>query len=310
MRQDRFAGCLLGLAIGDALGMPFEGMRGEVIRKRYREVTEFLPARGLAAGQYTDDTKMMLCIAESILEKGHVDPEDVAQRFVGWFDAGDLRGIGRSCLEGILNVKRRISWRESGRRGKWAAGNGTAMRIAPVGLLNCHDLEQLREDCRATSVITHNNPEAVAGAVAVAYSIARLVSGEFDETKFLPQIAAFVGDSEVARRLGQAQSLFSAHTPTEEALAVLGTSGYVVETVASALYCFLRTPDDFMTTVAAAVMGGGDTDTTAAVAGAISGAYNGSSNMPPHLVEGVEDRARLQQLAQAISHLTDSQEGG
>jgi ADP-ribosyl-[dinitrogen reductase] hydrolase len=309
MMQDKFTGCLLGLAIGDALGMPFEGMRAQAIRERYRKVTELLPAQGLAPGQYTDDTKMMLCIAESIVEKGYVDPEDVAQGFVGWFDSGDLRGIGLTCQEAILNLKRGIPWQESGRRGYWAAGNGTAMRIAPVGLIDCHDLEQLREDCWATSVITHNNPQAVCGAVAVGYAIARLVSGEFDETRFLPEIRAFVGDSEVARRLEQAQSLLSAHTPTEEALAVLGTSGYVVETVASGLYCFLRTPEDFMTTVASAVMGGGDTDTTAAIAGAISGAYNGVPNMPPHLVGQVEDSERLQRLGQAIYHLTRSQEG-
>jgi len=297
--QDKFAGCLLGLAIGDALGMPFEGMRGEVIRKRYGEVTEFLPARGLAAGQYTDDT----------LEKGHVDPEDVAQRFVGWFDAGDLRGIGRSCLEGILSVKRGISWRESGRRGKWAAGNGTAMRIAPVGLIDSRDLKRLREDCWATSVITHNNPEAVAGATAVAYAIARLVSGEVDKEAFLPEIATFVGDSEMARNLEQAQGLLSTGTPTEEALAVLGTSGYVVETGASALYCFLRTPGNFMTTVASAVKGGGDTDTIAAIAGAISGAYNGVASMPQHLVEQVEDSMKLQELGQDIYRLIGSHKG-
>jgi ADP-ribosyl-[dinitrogen reductase] hydrolase len=252
----------------------------------------------------------MLCIAESIVEKGHVDPEDVAHRFVGWFDTGDLRGIGHTCHEGILNLKRGVPWRGSGRRGEWAAGNGTAMRIAPVGLLDCHDLERLREDCWATSVITHDNPEAVAGAVAVAYAIARLVTGEVDDGTFLPEIAAFVGDSEVARHLEQAQSLLSARTPTDEALAVLGTSGYVVETVASALYCFLSTPDDFTTTVSSAVMGGGDTDTTAAIAGAISGAYNGTSNLPPHLVEEVEDSERLQKLGQAIYRLISSHKGG
>ena len=303
MTQEKFAGCLLGLAIGDALGMPFEGMRAQAIRDRYRQVTEFLPARGLAAGQYTDDTKMMLCITESIVEKGRVDAEDVAERFVEWFDSGDLRGIGRTCLEGILNLKRGVSWRASGRRGEWAAGNGTAMRIAPVGLIDRHHLKRLREDCWATSIITHNNSEALAGATAVAYAIARLVSGEFDEETFLPEIAAFVGASEVARNLEQAQSLFSSRTPTDEALAVLGTSGYVVETVASALYCFLRTPGDFMTTVASAVMGGGDTDTTGAIAGAISGAYNGVPNVPQHLVEEVEDTERLQKLGQAIYRL-------
>lgn len=310
MTQDRFVGCLVGLAIGDALGMPFEGMDAEVIREDYGHVREFLPGHGLSPGQYTDDTKMMLCIAESIVQEDHVDPEDVAQRFVEWFDSGDLRGIGHTCLEAILNLKRGLSWRESGRRGKWAAGNGTAMRIAPVGLIDCCDVEKLREDCWATSVITHNNPEAVAGATAVAYAIARLLSGEFDEGTFLAELAAFVGGSEVARHLKQTQTLFSARTPTAEALTVLGTSGYVVETVASALYCFLMTPEDFMTTVASAVMGGGDTDTTGAIAGAISGAHNGISNMPQHLVDGVEDSERLQELGRDIYRLTGSHKGG
>jgi ADP-ribosyl-[dinitrogen reductase] hydrolase len=143
------------LAIGDALGMPFEGMPARTIRDRYGVVTEFMAGQGLSAGQYTDDTKMMLCIAESIVERDQVAPEDIARRFVDWFDGGDLRGIGHTCLESILKLKRGIRWRESGRRGKWAAGNGTAMRIAPVGLFDCHDLERLKEDCWATSVITH-----------------------------------------------------------------------------------------------------------------------------------------------------------
>jgi len=95
----------MGLAVGDALGMPFEGMDARAIRADYGRVTEFLPSHGLAAGQYTDDTKMMLCIAESIEENGGVYPEDVARRFVGWFDSGDLRGIGATCLEAILNLK-------------------------------------------------------------------------------------------------------------------------------------------------------------------------------------------------------------
>ena len=308
MTQGRFAGCLVGLAIGDALGMPFEGMSAEAIRQRYGKVTELLPAGRLDAGQYTDDTKMMLCIAESIVERGHVDPEDVARRFTEWFESGDLRGIGSTCLESILNLKRGISWRDSGLRGKWAAGNGTAMRIAPVGLIDYHDLERLREDCWATSIITHNNAEAVAGATAVAYAIARLVTGEADTRTLLPETAALVEDSEVARNLEQARSLLSADTPTGDAVAVLGTSGYVVETVASALYCFLRTPDDFMTTVASAVMGGGDTDTTAAIAGAISGAHNGVLNMPRQLVEEVEDSERLQALGRAIYRLANPHE--
>jgi len=306
MNEAGFAGCLMGQAIGDALGMPFEFMSSGSISARHGQVVEFLPSPELAAGQYTDDTKMMLCIAEGMVEKGHVDPQDVAERFVAWFDTGDLRGIGNTCRESIMNLKSGASWRESGSRGKWAAGNGTAMRIAPIGLLDCQDLERLRKDCWSASIITHNNPEAVAGATAVAYVIARLVTDARDEETLLADSADFVGESEVARNLAKAQGLLSSNTPTEEALARLGTSGYVVETVAGALYCFLRTPADFVTTVSSAVMGGGDTDTTAAVAGAISGAYNGLHSLPAHLVEEVEGSERLQQLSRAIYYLAGS----
>ena len=306
MNEDGFAGCLVGQALGDALGMPFEFMSSGSISARHARVVEFLPSPDLAAGQYTDDTKMMLCISESMVEKGHVNPEDIAERFVAWFDTGDLRGIGNTCRESILRLKSGISWRDSGSSGKWAAGNGTAMRIAPVGLLDCQDLERLREDCWSTSIITHNNPEAVAGATVVAYVIARLVTGDLDEETLLADSADFVGESEVARNLFKAQGLLTSTTPTDEALAMLGTSGYVVETVASALYCFLRTPADFVTTVSTAIMGGGDTDTTAAVAGAISGAYNGLGNLPAHLVEQVEDSERLQRLSRAIFYMARS----
>jgi ADP-ribosylglycohydrolase len=301
--EDRFTGCLVGLAIGDTLGMPFEGMHAQDILDERSQVAEFLPGPGLAAGQYTDDTKMMLCLAESIVENSRVNPEDIARRFVAWFDSGDLRGIGNTCLEAILNLKQGVPWEASGHRGKWAAGNGTAMRIAPVGLLDWQDMERLREDCWSTSIITHHNPEAVAGATAVAYVIARLVTGGLNETGLLVDAAEFVGASEVARNLLQAQSLLSSNTSTDVALETLGTGGYVVETVASALYCFLRSPSDFVNTVSSAVLGGGDTDTTAAVAGAISGAYNGLHLLPAQLVAQVEDSKRLQDLGRAIFRL-------
>ncbi|HOY62693.1 MAG TPA: ADP-ribosylglycohydrolase family protein, partial [bacterium] len=105
----KFEGCLLGLAIGDALGMPFEGMRTSTIKSMLGgKAGEFMPCRdrGLRAGQWTDDTKMALKLAESIARKnGKVDPADVARAYVEWYDSGDLRGIGRATLEAILNLK-------------------------------------------------------------------------------------------------------------------------------------------------------------------------------------------------------------
>ena len=298
--EDRFVGCLLGLAIGDALGMPFEGMPAGVIARYHGRVTDLRPGRGLGAGQFTDDTQMAICIAESIVARGRVDPADVAERFVAWFEGGDVRGIGGACLEGILNLRRGVPWWESGKRGRWAAGNGAAMRIAPVGLLDCRDLERLRKDVHDVSIITHRNAEAVAGAQAVAYAVAKLATGKANPSALLDEVVAFIGRCEVARSLARAKELLAADTPTAEALAVLGTSGYVVHTVASAFYCFLRTPRNFERTVIAAVMGGRDTDTVAAIAGAISGAHNGVGGIPKRWLEGVEDAERLADLARKI----------
>jgi len=303
--KDRFKGALLGLAVGDALGMPVEGMSASTIRARYGEVREFLaaPRRALGPGQFTDDTQMTLALAESIVERGRVDPAHVAGRFMAWLDSGDVRGIGRSTLRSLLRLKAGVPWRESGEQGKWAAGNGAAMRIAPVGLLHCRRLERLRQDVHDVSIITHRNPEAVAGALAVAYAVARLVTGAKPSPDFLDDVASFVGHNPVSERLRKARELLSQGTPAEKALASLGTSGYVVETVASALYAFLSSPDDFEETVVTAVMAGGDTDTVAAIAGAISGAHNGVAGIPSRWRERVEGASRLAHLAERIYEL-------
>ncbi len=300
--EDRFIGCLLGVAIGDALGMPFEGLPAQAIGQRYGRVTDFVaaPRRGLSAGQFTDDTQMMLMHAESIVASGKVDPEDLAQRFMAWLRSGSARGIGRSTLHSIRRLMQGVPWQESGQTGEYSAGNGVAMRIAPVGLLYCRDRGKLPQAVEVGGCITHLHPEALKGGLAVAYAVAQLVTGEVALDSLLDDIVAFVGECEVTRNVARARELLAAGTPTDRALEALGTSGYVVHTVASALYCFLRTPNDFEETVIAAVMGGGDTDTTGAVAGAISGAFNGLEGIPRRWLEGVEERERIERLAGEI----------
>jgi len=304
--RSRFRGCLIGLAVGDALGMPLEGMRSSAIRSKFGFIRDFMdaPWRMLRAGQWTDDTKMMLCHARSIAETGRVDAEDTARRFVEWFRSNDWRGMGGATYESIKRLLEGVPPAESGMRGEMAAGNGVAMRIAPVGLIDCHDLERLREDSRAVAVITHNNPEAVAGGQAVAFAVARGARGDLDPSTLIPETTQFIGPCKVAERLGQAERFLEAGMEVREALARLGTSGYVVETVASAFFAFLRTPHDFEQTVCDAVEGGLDTDTTGAVAGAISGAYNGLQAIPERWRERVEGAEEILQLADRIFHLT------
>lgn len=309
LRESRFTGCLLGSAVGDALGMPLEGMRATSIRDRVGRVRDFLdaPWRMLKAGQWTDDTKMMLCHARSIVRKGRVDAPDTAREFLAWFKSGDWRGIGGSTYEAMQRLLAGVPPEESGASGEMAAGNGVAMRIAPVGLADCLDLERLREDARAVAVITHNNPEAVAGGQAVAFAVARAARGDLDPATLLEETVRFIGPCALAERLRLAGRFLTEEMGPEEALARLGTSGYVVETVASAFFCFLRSPRDFEETVSRAVEGGLDTDTTGAVAGAISGAFNGLEGIPGRWREGVEAAAEITALARKIFSLVTSE---
>lgn len=301
----RFHGCLLGLAVGDALGMPVEGMRASSIRSRLGRVRDFMdaPWRLLKAGQWTDDTMMALCQARSIVERGGVDQEDTAREFLAWFKSGEWRGIGGATYDSMQRLLQGVPPEESGMRGEMAAGNGAAMRIAPVGLADCLNLERLREDCRAVAVITHDNPEAVAGAQAVAFAVARGVRGDLDPAELISETVDFIGPCRVSERLQTAAAFLAKEMDTEEALARLGTSGYVVETVASAFFAFLRTPDDFEETVCRAVEAGHDADTTAAVAGAISGAHLGLEAIPRRWREGVEAAAEILDLAARLHGL-------
>lgn len=288
--------------MGDALGMPIEGMRASDIRSRLGRVSDFMdaPWRMLKAGQWTDDTKMALCHARSIVRCGLFDLEDTAREFVAWFESNDWRGIGRATYESMLRLIAGVSPRDSGMKGEMAAGNGAAMRIAPIGLLDCRDETRLRDDTRAAAVITHDNPEAIAGSQAVAFAVSLAARGNLVPDSLIRDTVSFIGPCAVSERLQLAARFLDKGMGVEEALARLGTSGYVVETVASAFFCLMRTPEDFEETVSRAVGGGLDADTTGAIAGAISGALNGLDAIPPRWREGVEASTEILELADGI----------
>lgn len=304
---DRFRGSLLGLAVGDALGMPLEGVRASTIRSQLGKVTDFMdaPWRFLTAGQWTDDTQMMLCHAQSIVERKGFNIEDTAHKFVRWFESNDWRGIGGATYDSIQRLRAGVHPLESGKKGEMAAGNGVAMRIAPLGLMDCGDLDRLREDCHSAAVITHDNPEAVAGGRAVAYTVALGARGDLDTSSLVADTLRFIGPCKVAENLQSAAAFLEKGMDTPEALARLGTGGYVVETVASAFFCFLKTPNDFEETVSSAVEGGLDADTTGAVAGAISGAYAGLEAIPARWRDGVEASEEILSLASGIYNLVE-----
>ncbi|MBW8005884.1 MAG: hypothetical protein FVQ06_08895 [candidate division NC10 bacterium] len=309
--EDRFQGCLVGLAIGDALGMPFEGHSAWVVATIVDQLRGFQESvsRELRAGQWTDDTQMSLCLARSLIRRGEADPEDIAREYLDWFIGGDVRGIGATTWNALNRLEAGASWQQSGVEGEEAAGNGTAMRAAPLGLFYYNDLERLRKACALDAEITHKNPEAVAGSQAVAFLVARLVAGTSPGKDLLDEMVQCVAGSRVADNLRRIAELMGRRADPLEASAALGTGGYVVETVARSVFCFFHAPDDFATAVMAAVQGGGDTDTAGAITGALSGARNGHAALPPSWQAEVEGRDEIVALARELFDTTGRRRG-
>lgn len=306
--QSRFIGCLLGLACGDALGQPVEAFPPDRIRAQFGEVRDFMPGDPrlplpLGAGQWTDDTQMALDIARSILRRGKVDPEDIAREFVADHETQGIRFSGFAVTYALKRLRKGIPWDRSGLDDEQSAGNGAAMRVAPVGLLHFRDTDGLREDAALASIVTHRHSEAVAGAAAVAYVVARAAAGTLDCATAIDDTVAFVGPGRVSDNLLRAKELLAQDIATADALRTLGTTGYVVHTVASAAYCFLKTPGDFERSVIDAVMGGDDADTTGAITGAMSGAYNGEVAIPARWRDNVESGPEIRDLARRLYEL-------
>jgi ADP-ribosyl-[dinitrogen reductase] hydrolase len=147
--RGRFTGCLLGLACGDALGQPVEAFPAERIRLEHGEIRDFLAGdprlpMPLGAGQWTDDTQMALEIARSIVRRKSVDPADIAAEFLADHEAAGIRFSGFTVTYALKRLKKGIPWERSGLDDEQTAGNGSAMRVAPVELLYANTLRGFR----------------------------------------------------------------------------------------------------------------------------------------------------------------------
>jgi ADP-ribosylglycohydrolase len=300
--KDRFLGCLLGLAIGDALGMPVEGWNRERIEQTYGWITGYLPKIGedgseiLAAGEITDDTELALCHVESLITAGgYVDPETTGLRFLRLYHGDSRKFMGRTTRLALESADETGDF-QNGVVGDWPAGNGVAVRIAPLGLM--HALGRLNpevftRDVMRSALITHSHPEALNGALAMAYAVRLLASEEVPPEVLIDEVLAFIDEDDVARRLRLARKLIRKSGDRERDmanLAQIGTSGYVAESVAAAMYCFATHIDDFASAVLIAINAGGDTDTIGAMTGALAGAHVGAPAIPTELVDGLEGR--------------------
>lgn len=296
---------LVGCAIGDALGNPFE--MKPAASPALKGWDGLFKAGGTfwkgEAGQYTDDTLMSMALAASLIEKGGFDPEHVAANYLSWYDSGNTRGIGTTTAGAMVNLKLGASWQESGLKktieGLPAGGNGTAMRASPIGLYYRKDPEKLIESAMLDASITHNAFEPKMGSIAVALATAMFAEGREDVIEVFEDVVEVLADSEVKEKLVLAINHIDFKTDNFEALAEIGVSGYVPETVGAAFYC-LGATTNFKDAVVLAVKAGGDTDTTAAIVGAMAGTLYGLDGIPSEYKDKVENFEILQGLTELL----------
>jgi ADP-ribosylglycohydrolase len=330
-RQDRAAGALYGLAVGDALGMPTESLpRGEIVARYGPLLEEFQPgapdqplAPGLPAGTVTDDTEQALLLAHLIISgKGEIDEEDFARQLLAWEEdmraRGSLSLLGPSTKWALSALLAGTPLTETGRSG---TTNGAAMRITPVGLATpAGDLDLLLRRVVTASRVTHNTGVALAGAAAVAAAVSAGVAGAsvpeavgaaVTAARRAAGLGRWVAAADVAARITWATGL-TAGRPAGEVLdqvdTLVGTSLATQESVPAAFAMLAAAPDDPWLAVRMAASAGGDTDTVAAITGAVGGACHGVSAFPEQAratvssVNGLE----LDQVAAALLAVRDS----
>lgn len=300
--KPKFLGCLVGTAIGDALGAGREGMG--------MSGSEDIVSLAEKLGQliYTDDTHMTIGIAESLIENKGFDGEHMAQTFIRNYEAEPWRGYGPGPPIIFGMIKSGEAW-DSAANGLYRGGsfgNGSAMRVAPVGLLYSHNLEKLREIAYQSSSITHSHELGKQGAAlqacAVALALNTSSDEEIDREAFLSGLQDFIRDRLYKEKVARIRELLGEQDKAK-VVAVLGNGIEAPRSVPTAIYCFLRQPQSYKDTVIYAISLGGDTDTIAAMAGAISGAYLGIEAIPSEWRAKLENREYIETLAEKLWHI-------
>ncbi len=271
---DRYRGCLLGLAVGDAIGTTVEFKP----RGTFPPVTDMVGggAFNLQPGQWTDDTSMALCLAESLVEKSGFDALDQMQRYLAWYETGYLSSTGR-CFD-IGNATRQALEKfkttgnpNSGSTHPSSAGNGSLMRLAPVALFYAPDKKQARTYAVRSSRTTHGAKECLDACALIAGMLVAALAGRSKESILLDaSLSGIVSEKILAIARGGYR---------DKAVQHIRGNGYVVDSLEAALWCFWTT-GTFSEAVLAAANLGEDADTTAAICGQIAGAHYGRSGIP------------------------------
>lgn len=306
---DRFAGALVGLGVGEALGFPAEGRAPSDVEMIYGG-----PIRGYVArigrrhtwpvAQVAKDTQLVLLLGASLAEAdGELDMDDVAERLVRWLPSA-LKP-GKSTVQAIQALGDGRHWCVTGVDSN---GAGATTRVAPLALLRHADYARLRQEAVLQSLVTHTGSKALAGAVLFGTAIAALANtprGQLDRQALLGLLERAIRgiDLEASARLHDVTLALEREAPVAEVVAKFKTGGFVLECLPSALYCFLRHPDDPERAMLAAVNAGFDACATGAMTGALAGAWLGQRGLPGQYVRDLPVADALAALAARLHGL-------
>jgi len=291
--KSRYTGCLCGLAVGDAVGTTVEFRP----RGSFAPVTDMTGGGpfGLQPGQWTDDTSMALCLAESLVVKAAFDARDQMARYLNWYrwgywsSTGTCFDIGNTVREALESFEK-SEFPYSGSAARSAAGNGSLMRLGPIPLFFYPSVAEVVNFAAQSSRTTHGAAEAVEACELLGYVLVRCLSG-MPKNQILSAFDLVLAEPAVA---GLAAGAY--RNKREDQIA--GT-GYAVASLEAALWCFDRS-DSFGEAVLKAVNLGDDADTTAAVVGQIAGAFYGMEGIPAHWLDRLWMKDSIVALAEAI----------
>jgi ADP-ribosyl-[dinitrogen reductase] hydrolase len=331
---EKFTGCLLGLACGDALGAPLEFMSPEAIAIKHGRVTEMIGGgwQNTFPGQYTDDTQMMMCLARSLIEKKTFDPADVAQRYVEWWktnprDIGQVTKVSLELIAGGTSIEEAALIAHQ-RCEEKSAGNGTIMRTAPLALVYHRRWEELIECSIKEARITHYDKLAGLGSACLNILISHALDcypespapnrkGRLSKEQKRKNRQMRLAVLEQCWNLMRSRSteyyglLRGVADKGESDLDTLGyvtgrvnlpTSGFVMHTMETALWCFLNS-NGFEQAVVTAVNLGGDADTIGAVTGTLAGAFYGLPALPERWLATLQDRYVIEDMATELYNI-------
>lgn len=316
--QSKVRGCFLGVAIGDALGKPVESWSYEKIKEKFGLIDSYKDCKNnryfsdCPKGTTTDDWQLTKAIIKSINKEGKIDLDDIAVQHIEEYK-NTVAGWGKSTRESIAKIIEGVHWskaadRDNENRG---LGNGIAMKIAPVGVYlalqkivgskNVDEKSNIVDICKMTHYSTIALESAFSQVFACEYCFSENPKN-FDKDKFLSLIKEAVNISEGILPKSKDSminrfKLLNFNFETKEIIDNFGEgSCYVYDSLPFSYSFFLKNPNN-IESLYNCVSAGGDTDTNGAIVGSLLGALNGEDIFPDHLIQGLENRKEVFELA-------------